>query len=415
MRISDVVTENFPLPEAVECDCGGHTFSAKIAEQDGVSEIASRLPHGSVAALVWGREDHAREYARRLRKAGIVSRPYPASDTVQRAQSVALTEDVRMLVAVGGSKEADFAKYAAKIHNLPVFVAVTHSDAVSVLGKSCVLYNGNELCLCEGKEPFGAAIVPELVPPEHLPAAFGNICACALSLFDREAYARATGTAICPQLHETVLALVYRALDTVAASNRRNPELPARLAQIALRLSYVSQHEDLAHGAADDCARTADMLFRRENRVAPSRGEFAFVFGAVLCAVYREFVRAPHAFTPPPDNNLRAELLCEYLGWDELTAARAAVSRVRNLGLAAYRINEYRDELISASDEAKKVFDEGKKYFRRLYEDDGYGMKNRIDPSDVKTVTALAPDTHPLRGNALLLMRDLGLLERYLV
>ena len=61
-----------------------------------------------------------------------------------------------------------------------------------------------------------------------------------------------------------------------------------------------------------------------------------------------------------------------------------------------------------------KVFDEAKRLFRRMYPDDGYSLKGKIEPSDLKLCMALAPDTFAVTGSALTLMREFGLLERWL-
>ena len=49
-----------------------------------------------------------------------------------------------------------------------------------------------------------------------------------------------------------------------------------------------------------------------------------------------------------------------------------------------------------------------------MYPDDGYSLKGKIEPSDLKLCMALAPDTFAVTGSALTLMREFGLLERWL-
>lgn len=416
MKLCDISLAELPHVATAECDCGEHAFPTKWADGDGVAAIGAILSSLSVAAVVSECEASAREYMRKLRRAGIAAHYVAAGDSERAAQAVAWEEDTRLIVAYGGERAADFAKRLGILRNLPVFVVVCSPAAVTVLSPHCALYDENVRLLKKGAVPVGVAIDESVLSARDLPAAFGGICGVAAVLFDREAYARAVGNPVCGAVRKVAFDLIYKALDLSGVRERTDKSLPTEMARIALALSRLSQGDafDFVRGAPDDCARTADMLFRREDRTLLPSGELRFVFGAVLSGLYGEFARLPRAFTPPPDNNLRADRLVEYLGWNALTATRAAVSRMPDVGLAVYRIHEYGDELQTAIADVRAVFAEGKKRFKRLYSDDGYGLYGRLDITDVKTVVALAPDTFPVFGSALLLMREFGLLERYL-
>ena len=388
-------------------------------ENDCYTAVTSRLPSGSVIAVVSASRDAAREYLRPLRQAGISGRWIEVQTDIQALRRIELDDDVRMLVAVGGNAAADCAKWLGHTHARPVFVAVTAPFATTVLDGYCAVREKGICKVLPCAAPVDAALLEGQVTaaPSELPDAFGGICAVAVSLFDREAYARAVGDARQAIVREQAFDVLFALLDEVAEGGRSNPALPFLLAKTSLALARLSQTESVGfvRGSADDCARLAARLWEYEGREPLGQGEGAFIFGSVLCRMYRAFMQSPPlAFLPPPDNNLRAEKLSEYLGLDDFSAARTAVRRVQCVELAAYRMHEYSDELCEVAGEAERVFDAAARWYKRLYADDGYGLQGVVDASDVRTVVALTPDFFPVFGTALTLLREFGVLERYL-
>ncbi len=387
-----------------------------IYEGDWAECVANLLPSGSVAAVAACSEDAARESIKKLRRVKITARFIKSDSDVDYINASLPDADVRLIVTVGGEREASFGKMLGKIGGLPVFTVLDSPAAITALNRICDVKNGNVLSLCDGVAPIGAGISEQIDNTRaELPAAFGGICAAALGLFDCESYMLMTGKEMNRTVREQAYAHIYNALD-IAARGRRYMGLPRELAYISLKLSELSEKYGygFVRGAADDCARTARMLFGYEERKPLMRGEFAFLFGSVLCRMYREFITAPHFFCPPPDNNLRAERLSEYLGFDEFTAARAAMKKPLGGELAAYRVGEYKDELLNAVNDAEMVFSEGKKLFKRMYSDDGYRVRDIVDSADVKCIVALAPDSFNSSESFLSVMREIGFLDRYL-
>lgn len=389
----------------------------KICAGDGIADISELLPKTSAVTVIGSSAENAGEYMRKLRRAGFAPKFVKAERTARAINRINVDDDVRMIVSVGGEREADCAKRLSKVRNLPVYAVINVPSAVTTLTQQCALYDGCVLSLAEGNVPLGVAATDLQTAPENaLADALGGICAAASGLFDSEAYLVSKGKSLGCKIRDEAFSLIYEALDAAQLKTRRAPDLKNELARISVALAALAQENGVVfvRGAADDCARTAEMLFRREQRNPLGRGEFAFIFGCVLSKTYIEFVNGETRFTPPPDNNLRAELLCEYLGFDALTAARATLCRVKQVGLAEYRMREYRDELASLAGDVSHVFDEAKRTFRRMYPDDGYSLTGRITSDDVRTVIALAPDTFTVAGSALTLMREFGLLDRYL-
>lgn len=411
MKAGELHTDEYTFGADWPCDCGGHATQTVMRSGDGVAAIASLLPGGGMAGVVAERDETLRDYARRLRKAGIGTRRIPLTEPLAEKPD----DDVRLLVALGGNRAAAYAKRMARRDGLPVFVVITSPCAVRVLDPVCLDFA--DASVCDGTVPVGAAVAEDLVTAcgNELPSAFGDICATALRLFDREAYGSAVGKSYCGAVRERALDITYRALDAVTERRRDDPRLCIRLADLAVKSACLSQAEaSFTFGSADDCARAAARLFRFEARPPLSHGEFAFLFGAVLSKMYCAFLEAPSFDFPPPDNNLRADRLTELFGLSEHAAVCAAVRRLKNAELAAYRIQEYRDELYDAAAETVRVFEEAKRRFRRLYADDGFGLRGVLEASDVRLVTALAPDLFPANGSMLTLLREFGVLDRYL-
>lgn len=365
--------------------------------------------HKDLPVAVIAKEcDFSREYMRRLRRAGISARIFAPTRVAEETERID-TEQSRLLVALGGEEEIDCAKYLAALKSLPVFVVAASPAAANAYSLSATVEQNGVLVKKTAAAPEGVAVAAEFMDSSHLPAAFGGICACVLSALDADIYARVTGARPDEQTVNKALDIAYKALDEVKARFRDDPELLPIICDLSIEASRITKS-----GAADDCARCAAALFKYEGRECRPFGELKFLFGAVLVNSYRELTVASSSFVPPPDNNRRAEILGEYLGWDDFVSARAAVSKLGDIPLASYRLKEYSEELKSEIGDACALFDESRKYFRRLYRDDGFSLGGYLDPSDFRTVLALAPDTFGDGKNALAVMRDLGLLERYL-
>lgn len=389
-----------------------------IQKEDGVAKICELVPSGSTAAAFCEHDEDAHDYARKLRRAGICMRRLPLLSCVEEIEAQTADDDVRLVLAIGGNAAADCAKRYAKKHDLPLFAVVCSPCALRVPSPYATLYDGGVLRPVQGVSPAGYALASDALRRrcDELPSAFGELMTAALCLFDREACLRACGKALPPSVRESVFDSLYDALSVAAREGRESERLPEKLAQTALAVatSMATLECGGVYGSAESCARTAHMLFLREERPFFALGEAAFLFGSVLCRVFCAFADAPAVFTPPPDNNLRAEKLTEYLGLDDMTAARAAMSKLPNAPLAQYRLHEYRDELSELAADTRRLFDEAKRTFRRLYADDGFSLRGRLDASDVRLVLALAPDLFPACDSALTLLRNLGQMDKYL-
>ena len=368
----------------------------RVTEGDGTDEIAKRVPPLCAAGIVASSECAASIYARALRKKGV------RSVFLRGAPS----EDVRLLVALGGDAEADAAKRLSAQYALSVFCVLTGGVRTALDG-----FYTHGYCTVPCAVPVGAAVCEELLSPQGLPHSLANICAAAVAVCDGETAARLTGRPVGNA--ERVFDIVYDALDA-AKQGRGCPTLPKQLAAFSLSLAVLAQEEGLpSRAAGEDCARCARRLLKHEQRAALPPSVLSFLFGEKLGALYSAFLKTPLLSCPPPNANLRAARLTEYLGLSPLLSAHAA-SLPPLSALAAFRLREYSEELLSRAEECARVFSEARRPFCRLFPDDGFSLVGALDPSDIKTVVALAPDLFPPFVTLLGVMRAAGVLDRYL-
>ncbi|MDE7395725.1 MAG: hypothetical protein K2M95_06380 [Clostridiales bacterium] len=370
-----------------------------LYEDDGADAIAKLVPPLCSAGIVANSEDAAKVYARTLRHRGV------RSVLLHGAPS----EDVRLLVALGGDTETERAKRLGAQYGLDVFGVFSVGVRTALDG---FYTQGLHTYPCA--YPVGAAICDELVLPSLLPHSLASICAAALAVCDGETAARLRGMPV-GSMPERALDIVYAALDA-AKQGRGCPTLAHTLIKLSFSLAKLGQGEQAlpTRCAAELAARAATLLFRREKRTPLPLPVFGFLFGEKLAALYRVFLQEPPLFCPPPDDNLRAAYLTEYFGLSPLTAASAASTHVPFDALAAFRLREYQTELLSRAEECVRVFSEARRPFCRLFPDDGFSLVNALDGSDIKTVVALAPDLFSLSLTLLGVMRAAGVLDRYL-
>ena len=82
--------------------------------------------------------------------------------------------------------------------------------------------------------------------------------------------------------------------------------------------------------------------------------------------------------------------------------------------LYEYRRNEFRSEITALLAGVKKRQAAALQVFKRLYPDDGYGLRTLVDKTDLGICLALAPDV--FAGDSMLsFLKQTGKLEEYLV
>ena len=121
----------------------------KIYAGDGIADISELLPKTSAVTVIGSSAENAGEYMRKLRRAGFAPKFVKAERTARAINRINVDDDVRMIVSVGGEREADCAKRLSKVRNLPVYAVINVPSAVTTLTQQCALYDGCVLSLAE--------------------------------------------------------------------------------------------------------------------------------------------------------------------------------------------------------------------------------------------------------------------------
>lgn len=345
-----------------------------------------------------------------------------AEITAQKLHAISVGEDVRLIIGLGGSTEAEAAKYLGSRLNLPVFLVVTSPDCAKSLTASAQVVSDGVFMLGDSVAPRALLCDYDLLryaPDNQTAAAFGEIMSRLVAVFDWRFSSLVTGEAYCKNIAEQAFWAADTALKALRGAVKGDARLPALLAELNLRLSAVAQMAEsdrLYAGGDDSMLRCLKQLFLHEKRLPKSDGENRFILSVILVKIYRQVLATPEfGFTPSPNNNLRQEKLTEYFGIEPEVAAKHFAFLEKNdaLKLRLYRMREYRGELYDLICEIDAMLSEAYRVFKHLYNDDGYSLLRYLDESDVSVCLALAPEFD--RGFTLLSqMKHMGLLERYL-
>lgn len=332
-------------------------------------------------------------------------------------------EDTKALIAVGGGRVFDMVKYAAVKLKLPVVGIMTSLSSDAYLSPFSMLYNKGFKEIYVVKPPVGLVADTNVITGggEALCAAgYGLILSKKTALFDWAFSARLTGEKYCPDIAEQADSCIAEAVKLSEGLMAEDKAAAAGLCEILLRLSLLSQalkSSRLSNGGETHLCHALEGMLNAENKQKRLYGENLFLSAVFLSKVYRAFLKAELTdFIAPPDLSMRAEKLAALLK----TSEAAALARIKpympeeSAELFKHKFKEYRADFLREALKTEQTLGEAQKVFNRLYSDAGFWMKNYLHEQDYKEAFALAPDLRE-KYTALTYMRDLGLLDRYLV
>lgn len=266
------------------------------------------------------------------------------------------------------------------------------------------------LTVQRGDVPFGAVIDRNEL---DLPAVFGELVSLELAAFDMSFSAAMSGE------NATGLdftATTERLLNNLKDLGKDSAKKSAVIADEIMRIApmVLSQSEVCYISSANQAAQAYRMLCTAEDRALATHGETEFIIGGYVADFYVKALMQRAAF--PPDNNRRIDSLCTYFGTDVRRAALAATPlfNPKKLALTEYRLDEYRSELMRALSPLIRRRTQAFNIFKRLYPDDGFSIRSKVDTADLPLCIALAPDVFPA-DTPLSYFKQTGNLERYIV
>jgi len=337
-------------------------------------------------------------------------------DTLRQANAVSLPEDCKLIIGLGGQTIANLVKYIAAKNQLPAAFILTSPMASSILTPSSVLLaDGLPQTYQTASFKTVVADVSFLMQTDRdtLAVAFADLVSHAVSLFDYQCAKLLNGEKFCGHVYQQGCDTIDHALQLVGNDTLQRT-------QYALIFSMLGQRvgsSRLQGGAEVQAAHTAKMLFTYEERPLRTMGEIQFLFAQKIVALYRNFLsKGESFFVSPPDNNMRAERIEEFLGLDCKTATKKIrpIVSSKTAQLQAYRFREYRDELLEHLLLCEMRLKSAWKTLKRLYTDDGFGMAHYLDTADAALCLALAPDVND-KFTLLGYMKDIGvMMDNYL-
>ena len=352
---------------------------------------------------------------RALMPEGSVVRPigFDRADIFLRAgYRIADGERADITIARGGEREFDIARGFSDRYFI---LCPTHAFAAAATDR----YRTNDKVFAimrHGRKP-DAVVIDKTDVDRNLASIFGEIVSLDLCAYDYTfgAYMRGERTDV--ELVQNVAKLVTDLTAELRSNEKNISEITESLARAGEKAARIVESAPLllhASGAAQT-AEALRMLYTAEDRPLGMRGEIEMLVGRYVTEFYiKNLTSGKLEF--PPDNGKRIDSVCEYLGADIRRACVYAspIYPPTKMRLCEYRRTEFRAEQMRMLAALKSRQTAAFAVFKRLYPDDGYGLKSLIDPTDLGLCLALAPDVFAA-DSMLSFLKQSGRLEKYIV
>jgi len=338
---------------------------------------------------------------------------YDSVDKFLRAGYRAVDGEADAVIARGGERE--FAA-ARNVKCERLILCPTHAYAAA----ACSRYRATDdtfAVMTDGRPPL-SAVFDRTDTDRNLASIFGEIAALDLCAFDLAFCARMRGEAADDKTQDEVAKLVTDTTDALKGAEKdekRAAEILVGAGRRAARI--VAQRPELLHfSGAAQTAEAVRMLYCAEEREIGMRGETEMLLVPFVTEFYAKNLAAAETLEFPPDNNRRIDSICEYFKTDVRRACvyTSAIYPPLKMRLCEYRRNEFRADFAARLSGVKRRNVCAWRVFKRLYPDDGYGLKKLIDREDLGLCLALAPDVFAA-DTMLSFLNQTGRLEKYLI
>lgn len=327
-------------------------------------------------------------------------------DFDKQIEKIALQEDTRLIISEG--EFIPFGKYLADKLSLKHIISGSGNlnsndyifDKVYKLKKL-----GSVDCIIKSEDNI------------NLPSTFAFIFSTYLALFDWDISALLFGEQICSFIFLEVKKIVKTLLDSIKQLPKQSNRLKHLLIEANTNLAQIieSTESRLLFSGATQAAAALCLLFKYEERPLINFFDISFLFTPIIAKTYAAFLEMDQLFCFPPNNIKHINKMHEYLGISEALAFSLLKNKQKiDYKLIEYRLKIYKKELLSHIYDVIGVFDQAYPIYLRLYEDDGFFLKDFMSSLDISLSIGLGASV--LKGNTLLsYMRDKGLLDRYII
>jgi hypothetical protein len=395
----------------IECSCiKPHGFKKRLYSPDASeADFARIMPQGVRGLYLSDNTALKKKLSRFYRLDTPESLELSAADFLGRGgEAVCLPEDIRLVVSDGAYRDAgkQAAERLGAAHLLCGGGNLSNFDYISDGG----LYRLNRFTAVD-------AIIDD---PEEidLPQGFAFVLNLSLSLFDWDISSLLFGGSMCGHMFKEAQRVIRKLTDAVRIFPKKSRQLKREVfdACVAAASLIETVGPPLITSGALQAAAALSMLFLREDRTEADFYGISFLLAPVVAKTYEAFLEGEIPFAFPPDNNLRAAKISEYLGVPEgeAHALLPPYLSIKTVELTDYRINVYRDELLRHIHGVVRTLDEAYPVYFKLCDDDGFSLKGLISSLDSSLALALGSDV--LSGDTLLgYIRGKGLLDRYII
>lgn len=316
-------------------------------------------------------------------------------------------------IARGGERE--FAAARAVSHGSKIVTVPTHAYAAAASTRYRT--EDKAFALMMSGAPPHAAVFDSAELDKNAASVFGELIALDLCAYDLSFASRMRGEAVDTQITERVMRLLVTTTENLRGREKDRRHVETVLTEAGkIAAGIVSDCPALLHcSGAAQTAEALRMLYSAEDRALGMRGETEAVLSCAVCDFYIKNI-TDNTFRFPPDNARRIDSVCEYFGADIRRACIYAdpIYPPLKMRLYEYRRNEFRAEITKFLAGVKTRQAAAMQVFKRLYRDDGYGIRNLVDKTDLGICIALAPDV--FAGDSMLsFLKQTGKLEEYLV
>ena len=337
---------------------------------------------------------------------------FDRADIFLRAGYRTVEGDSDVTVARGGEREFDAAR---KTKCKKLILCPTHAYAAAAAS----LYRTQDKIfgiMRRGQKPY-AAVFDSGDADENIASLFGEILSLDLAAFDLTFGAYMRGERTDGDLTDRIAKLVSDLTAELKPLEKNREGAKRALTEAGKTAArIVEQRPELLH--ASGAAQTAEalrMLCAAEDRPFGMRGEIETLLGAYIIDFYIKSLTY-NKFDFPPDNNKRIDSVCEYFNADLRRACVYAspIYPPLKMRLCEYRRDEFRSEQMRLLTGLAKRRKNAWQVFKRLYPDDGYGLRSLIDKTDIGICLALAPDVFAA-DSMLSFLKQTGRLEKYII
>ena len=321
--------------------------------------------------------------------------------------------DADVVLARGGEREAAVARRACRTQKLVLAPTQAYISCAADIYRDA---DGAFARLVHGAKPC-AAVFDESDADQNLASIFGEIAALDLCAFDMTFGARMSGQKPNSRVETEIAELVSKLTAELKAVEKDREASAKKLVSFGKTAARITErYPELLHrSGATQMSEALRMLYAAEERPLGMRGETEMLLSAFVTDFYIKNLNG-NGMEFPPDNGRRMDALTEYFGADLRRAClyTAPIYPPLKMRLCEYRRNEFKTEFASKLAALKTRQSAAFRVFKRLYPDDGYGIRTMIDRTDLGICLALAPDVFNA-DTMLSFLKQAGKLDKYMI